>query len=69
MPSLLSSGQAVGHLTPRVNDDGVVRKIPALVCHQGRAYPTLALAALWRAAQPRSIAPLGAMTSRHRSPW
>jgi len=51
-PELLSSGLAVGHLTPRVEFDGVIRKIPAVICHEGRAYPSLALAALWRAAQP-----------------
>lgn len=42
---------SVGHMTPRVEFDGVVRKLPALVCHQGKAYPSLALAALWRVAQ------------------
>ena len=51
-PSLLSAGLAVGHMTPRVEFDGVVRKVPALICHEGRAYPSLALSALWRAAQP-----------------
>ena len=50
--SLLSGGLAVGHMTPRVEFDGVVRKVPAVICHDGRAYPSLALAALWRAAQP-----------------
>lgn len=50
--SLLSGGLAVGHMTPRVEFDGVVRKVPALICHEGRAFPSLALAALWRAAQP-----------------
>lgn len=54
--SLLTPHATVGHLTPRVNADGVVRSIPALVCHDGRAYPTLALAALWRATQPHGPA-------------
>ncbi|MBI3367738.1 MAG: CHASE2 domain-containing protein, partial [Burkholderiales bacterium] len=45
------SGVSIGHLTPRVEHDGVIRKVPALVCHQGRAYPALALAALWRLSQ------------------
>lgn len=49
--SLRTDGLAVGHMTPRVEMDGVVRKVPALICHQGKAYPSLALAALWRAAQ------------------
>lgn len=51
----------IGHLTPEVGDDGVVRQVPALICHEGRAYPSLALAALWRAAQAGSAAsPLAA---------
>jgi adenylate cyclase len=50
-PTILSPHLAVGHLTPRVQADGVVRKVPAIVCHDGRSYPSLALAALWRAAQ------------------
>lgn len=49
-PALLSPGLAVGHLTPRIEFDGVVRKVPAVICHEGRAYPSLAMAALWRAA-------------------
>ncbi|HYE70899.1 MAG TPA: adenylate/guanylate cyclase domain-containing protein [Aquabacterium sp.] len=47
---LLKAGPTLGHITPRIESDGVVRKIPALVCHDGRAYPSLSLAALWRAA-------------------
>ncbi len=50
--SVMTSGLAVGHLTPRVESDGVVRKLPAVICHAGRAYPSLSLAALWRAARP-----------------
>ena len=49
--TVLPAGAVAGHLTPRVHADGVVRQVPALVCHEGRAYPTLALAALWRATQ------------------
>lgn len=51
-PSIVSPGLAVGHLTPRVSFDGVVRKVPAVICHEGRAYPSLPLAALWRLARP-----------------
>lgn len=51
-PELLRSSPAIGHITPRIESDGVVRKLPALVCHEGRAYPSLALATLWRATQP-----------------
>lgn len=49
---LRPAAPAIGHITPRVESDGVVRKVPALVCHEGRAYPSLALATLWRATQP-----------------
>lgn len=52
--SLLGAQPTVGHITPRIALDGVVREVPALVCHEGRAYPNLALATLWRAAQPAS---------------
>lgn len=51
-PDLLRDAPATGHITPRVEGDGVVREVPALICHEGRAYPSLALAALWRATQP-----------------
>jgi len=53
---LLRAAPAIGHITPRVESDGVVRKVPALVCHEGRAYPALALATLWRATQPAGAA-------------
>lgn len=49
--TLVGPTSVVGHLTPRIENDGVVRKVPAVICHAGRAYPSLALAALWRAAQ------------------
>jgi adenylate cyclase len=55
--ALMAAGPAVGHLTPRTEFDGVVRKVPALVCHEGRAYPSLALASLWRAAQGPAAVP------------
>ena len=33
-----------GHVTPRTDSDGVVRATPAIICFEGRAYPSLALA-------------------------
>ncbi len=36
----------VGHITPRVARDGLVRHQPAVICYQGRAYPALGLAAV-----------------------
>lgn len=49
---LLRAEPAIGHLTPRIEHDGVVRKLPALICQDGKVYATLALTTLWRAAQP-----------------
>jgi adenylate cyclase len=42
-------GPAVaGHITPGVDADGMVRRLPPLICHQGAAYPALSLAAYLR---------------------
>ena len=38
-----------GHITPKLAPDGLLRHQPALICHQGRAYPALFLAALMHA--------------------
>jgi adenylate cyclase len=48
------SSTGVGHITPIVDTDGSIRRVPALVCYQGQAYPALALAGLAAAtgAQP-----------------
>ncbi len=49
--SLLAARPVIGHITPRVGADGVVRQLPAVICRDGRSYVSLALATLWRAAQ------------------
>lgn len=36
----------VGHITPRVAPDGLVRQQPAIICFGGKAYPALSLAAV-----------------------
>lgn len=54
---LLTANPAAGHITPRVGADGVVRQVPALICHEGRAYASLALATLWRLAVPAGAEP------------
>lgn len=71
-PELLAARSALGHITPRVADDGVIRHLPALICHDGRAYPTLALTTLWQLAQPAvgaaaapAFAPAPAGTDTH----
>ena len=35
-----------GHITPRIESDGVMRHQPAIICHAGRSYPALGIAAL-----------------------
>lgn len=35
-----------GHITPRVDGDGVVRRLPARICHEGRTQVALSLALL-----------------------
>jgi CHASE2 domain-containing sensor protein/class 3 adenylate cyclase len=40
------AGLPAGHIAPRVDGDGAVRRVPAVVCVNGQAYPTLAIAAL-----------------------
>ena len=45
-PELAAAQPETGHITPRVAYDGVVRLLPAQICHDGRRYFTLALAVL-----------------------
>jgi len=47
---IAAPGTAVGHITPRISDDGSVRRLPALICYQNRTYPALGLAALLKSA-------------------
>lgn len=35
-----------GHISPVLDEDGTVRRIPAIVCYGGHSYPTLSLAAV-----------------------
>jgi adenylate cyclase len=53
-PAFAQSSQAVGHITPILDTDGNIRRVPAVVCFEGNAYPALAVAALSAAtgAQP-----------------
>ena len=45
---------AKGHIAPLVDSDGSIRKIPAFVCVDGQAYPTLVISALLQATQSTS---------------
>ena len=38
-----------GHITPIVSSDGAIRKMPALICVDGQAYPALPISAFLRA--------------------
>jgi adenylate cyclase len=40
------AGRLVGHITPRVATDGVVRHQPAIICSDNGSYPALSLVAL-----------------------
>lgn len=44
--SLMGAGASAGHITPVIDADGGVRRVPAFVCWQGRSYPSLVLAGL-----------------------
>jgi len=37
---------SAGHITPRIAQDGAIRQVPAIICYDHQAYPTLTLAAL-----------------------
>jgi adenylate cyclase len=64
-PAFAQSSQAVGHITPVVDPDGNIRRVPAVVCFEGKAYPALAVAGLAAAtgAQPVIKAAPGLMQS------
>ncbi len=52
--ALAQSSAGVGHITPIIDADGNIRRVPAVVCYEGQAYPALAVASLAAAtgAQP-----------------
>lgn len=56
-----------GHITPRLDPDGAVRRVPALVCFGQRNYPALALAGLLALDNPATAVPL--MAEPGSRPW
>ena len=54
-PAFAQSSQAVGHITPIVDTDGNIRRVPAVVCYEGNAYPALAVAALSAATGSQAV--------------
>ncbi|NOQ77603.1 MAG: CHASE2 domain-containing protein [Methylococcaceae bacterium] len=43
--NIAEAGSTAGHITPYIDSDGVVRRIPAYVCYNNIAYPALSLSA------------------------
>lgn len=43
---LMGGNASAGHISPIIDADGAVRRVPAFVCWQGRSYPSLVLAGL-----------------------
>lgn len=58
-----------GHITPRIPRDGVVRHLPALICHDDHAYPALGIAALLKAAEAAPTLDLTAGTGWLDPAW
>lgn len=48
-PGLATTTPFVGHITPIVDPDGAIRRLPALVCFEGKVYPALSVAGLMAA--------------------
>ena len=53
--ALNTSHTFIGHITPRIAADGVVRHQPAIVCWSDHSYPALGLAAVMQASGEKSL--------------
>ena len=59
-----------GHITPTLDPDGAVRRVPAIVCFGSRSYPALALAGVTASGnQPSQSAAPAIEVRRGDSPW
>ena len=68
-PGIYQAGRVyVGHITPRVAADGLVRQQPAVVCYDNKAYPALALVALMKGSSEADLV-LERGTSWLDAPW
>jgi len=56
-----------GHITPRIDPDGAVRRVPAIICFDNRNYPTLALSGIL--ALTRDGKPARLQVEPGRSAW
>ena len=69
-PGLASTpGLSAGHITPRIEGDGAVRRLPALICFDGRVYPALGLAALLKSGGAESAWTLTAGSGLLEPAW
>ena len=66
-PGAVATTAAVGHITPVVDADGAVRRVPSLICFEGRAYPALTVSALAAAtgSTPRWTSTVGVWGRSH----
>lgn len=58
----------VGHISPHIEDDGHLRRQSALICHQGKVYPALFIAALAKALSA-SVSPMEAGSGLLSPAW
>lgn len=65
--TLLSPQAALGHLAPTLAPDGRVRRLPAVVCDEGKPIPSLAMAAQLRTQPAAALAQITLM--RQHLPW
>lgn len=50
------AAEITGHISPRIDRDGTIRRLPALACIDGKTYPALSVAAFMRsAASPQAV--------------
>jgi adenylate cyclase len=54
-PGFVAASPFVGHITPLIDPDGAVRRVPALVCHDGKTYAALPVAGLMAATEAKPI--------------
>lgn len=52
---LLAPTALTGHITPILDPDGAIRKVPAVLCYRGAGFLSLPLAGLWIASEERSL--------------
>ncbi len=66
-PALASTSRYAGHITPIVDPDGAIRRVPALVCYDGKTYAALPVAGLMAATSTTPVLTRGA--SVLAPPW